>query len=176
MFDSAANVQLHKLISQFRLQSCQQVTGLVYGAGIEGCQDLKADAARSGGKVAWNGGLAAANERILGSITAMDPATGARKSQKMLDYASYSGVLSTSGGVVFTTSIDGTVYALDDTTMDVLWSFNTGTISQAPPVSYAVNGKQYVAVLTGGRVTSMLSKSPEMSGIKNQTMLVVFGL
>ena len=156
--------------------SYSPVTGLVYGAGIEGCQDVKTDEARSGGKVAWNGGLAAANERVLGSITAMDPATGQRKGQKMFDYASYSGVLSTAGGLVFTTSIDGTVYALDDKTMDVLWTFNVGTLSQAPPVSYSVNGKQYVAVVTGGRVTSMLAKSPELSGIKNSTNLVVFGL
>jgi len=49
-------------------------------------------------------------------------------------------------------------------------------LSQAPPVSYSVNGKQYVAIITGGRVTSMLAKSPELSGIKNSTNLVVFGL
>ncbi|NDA47197.1 MAG: hypothetical protein EBY21_07975 [Alphaproteobacteria bacterium] len=85
-------------------------------------------------------------------------------------------LLTTGGGLVFTTSIDGTVYALDDKSMEVLWSFNVGTLSQAPPVSYSVNGKQYVAIVTGGRVTSMLSKSPELSGIKNSTNLVVFGL
>ena len=44
------------------------------------------------------------------------------------------------------------VYALDDETLKALWSFNTGSFNSAPPMTYSVNGKQYVAVLIGGNV------------------------
>lgn len=153
-------------------------TGLSYGAGIEACSSVTADQKRSDGKIAWNGGAAATVDRELGSITAMNPASGERVKQKMLDYASYSGTLSTAGGLVFTTSVDGTIYALDDTTLDTLWSFNTGSFSSAPPMTYAVNGKQYVAVLIGGNriAKGHLTKSPELASQQNTSMLFVFGL
>ena len=53
---------------------------------------------------------------------------------------------------MFTTTVEGTVWALDDTTLKPVWSFNTGSLSSAPPMTYSVNGKQYVAVLIGGSV------------------------
>ncbi|MFO1183543.1 MAG: PQQ-binding-like beta-propeller repeat protein [Bauldia sp.] len=161
--------------------SYSQKTKFAYGAGIEACSNVTADAARSGGKQTppiWNGGSQVTADRELGSVAAMNPSTGALVKRKMLDYASYSGLISTAGGLVFTTSVDGTVYALDDTTLDILWSFNTGSISSAPPMTYSVNGKQYVAVLIGGNTIAKghLAKSPEMSNIQNTSMLYVFAL
>ncbi len=64
---------------------------------------------------------------------------------------------------MFTTTTDGTIYALDDETLKALWSFNTGSFSSAPPMTYSVNGKQYVAVLIGGNVVDaghLLDKTP----------------
>lgn len=158
--------------------SYSQKTKFAYGAGIEACSNVTTDANRSGGKVAWNGGSQATADRELGSVAAMNPVTGALVKRKMLDYASYSGLISTAGGLVFTSSVDGTVYALDDTTLDTLWSFNTGSISSAPPMTYSVNGKQYVAILIGGNTIAKghLNKSPEMSNIQNTSMLYVFAL
>ena len=79
---------------------------------------------------------------------------------------------------MFTTTIEGTVWALDDVTLKPLWSFNVGAISCAPPMTYSVNGKQYVAVLIGGQelARSMLDKSPECKDLQNTSMLYVFGL
>jgi alcohol dehydrogenase (cytochrome c) len=96
----------------------------------------------------------------------------------MLGHAVYSGVTATAGGVVFTTTAEGTVWALDDTTLKPLWSFNTGSISSAPPMTYSVSGKQYVAVLIGGSFIArdMLNKSPEYKDLQNTSMLYVFGL
>ena len=90
----------------------------------------------------------------------------------------YSGVTATAGGVVFTTTADGTVFALDDITLKPLWSFNTGSLSSAPPMTYSVNGKQYVAVLIGGNAVTrdMLNKSPGYKDVQNTSMLYVFGL
>ena len=39
--------------------------------------------------------------------------------------------------------------ALDDQTLDELWSVNVGTGFNAPPVTYAVDGKQYIAIASG---------------------------
>ncbi len=39
--------------------------------------------------------------------------------------------------------------ALDDETLEELWSFNVGTGINAPPITYEVDGKQYIAIATG---------------------------
>ncbi len=153
-------------------------THLAYGAGIEGCSNVSADASKSDGQNGWNGGAAGNADRQTGSITAMNPATGERTAQHLLDYPSYSGVLATAGGLVFTSTVEGTVLALDDTTLEPLWSFATGSFSAAPPMTYGVDGKQYVAILIGARGTprGLLNKSPEVGELQNTSMLYVFGL
>jgi len=58
-----------------------------------------------------------------------------------------------------------------------LWSFNAGTGFTAPPITYSVNGKQYVAVLVGSRQTSQtLAEFPELKTMSVASMLYVFGL
>ena len=112
------------------------------------------------------------------NVTAMDPTSGKKSAQQALSHGVYSGVTSTAGGLVFTTTVNGTVYALDDVTLKPLWSFNTGSLSSAPPMTYSVNGKQYVAVLIGGNVIArdMLNKTPGHQDVQNTSMLYVFGL
>src|SRR5262249_15051403 len=80
------------------------VTGLAYGAGSEGCETVKNDPKMSAGPVAWNGGTHAADDRVLGSITSMDPVKGGKVAQHMFDYASSSGTTATAGGLVFTST------------------------------------------------------------------------
>jgi alcohol dehydrogenase (cytochrome c) len=84
----------------------------------------------------------------------------------------------TAGGVVFTTTLDGTVWALDDATLKTLWSFNAGSLSSAPPMTYSVNGRQYVAVLIGGNQVAkdLLNKTPTFKDTQSTSMLFVFGL
>ena len=60
-----------------------------------------------------------------------------------------SGALATAGGLVFTGYTDGTFVAYDDTTLEQLWKINVGTGFNAPPMTFEVNGKQYVAILSG---------------------------
>jgi alcohol dehydrogenase (cytochrome c) len=78
--------------------------------------------------------------------------------------------------IVFLVPLSG--YALDDKTLKVLWSFNTGSLNSAPPMTYSVDGKQYVAVLIGANVVAqgMLAKAPEDKDIQNTSMLFVFSL
>jgi len=61
-----------------------------------------------------------------------------------------SGMLATSGGLVFNAENDGTVSARDAETLAPLWSFNLGMPMSAAPMSYSYNGKQYIAIIGGG--------------------------
>jgi alcohol dehydrogenase (cytochrome c) len=82
--------------------------------------------------------------------------------------------------------LDGTILALDDQTLDEVWRFNVGTGVNAAPMTYAVNGKQYLAVASGvccvrpsGQISNSLSgvrRSPELRNQSNVTVLYVFGL
>jgi alcohol dehydrogenase (cytochrome c) len=58
-----------------------------------------------------------------------------------------------------------------------VWSFNTGTGINAPAISYAVNGKQYIAVLVGARQpVNILQNLPELRNTSTASMLYVFSL
>lgn len=52
--------------------------------------------------------------------------------------------------MVFGGDIQGSAFALDDRTGQKLWSFSTGSRIASPAVSYSVNGRQYVAIGSGG--------------------------
>ena len=85
----------------------------------------------------------------------------------------------TASGLIFTALLDGTIMALDDQTLEALWSFNVGTGINAPPISYEVDGKQYIAIATGltRNQVGRLANSPETRTLaKHATMLFVFGL
>jgi alcohol dehydrogenase (cytochrome c) len=153
-------------------------THLSYGGGIEGCSNITPDPSNDASGDYWLGGKYANSEEIKGSLTAMDPSTNKKIAQLPTDHAIYSGVTSTAGGLLFTTTVDGTIWAVDDETLKPLWSFNTGSFSSAPPMTYAVNGKQYVAVLIGGSSVprDMLNKTPGYKDMQNTSMLFVFSL
>ncbi len=80
-----------------------------------------------------------------------------------MPYPNSSGVLATAGGIVVTALLDGTIMALDDQTLEELWSINVGTGIDAPPMTYAVDGKQYIAIATGltRNQVGKLAHSPE---------------
>ena len=153
-------------------------THLSYGGGLESCTTITVDPSNDASGAYWLGGVPVNAEEVKGSVTAMDPTNGKKIVQLSTDHAVASGVTATAGGLVFTTTVDGTVYALDDVTLKPLWSFNTGSFSSAPPMTYSVGGKQYVAVLIGGNVQTrdFLNKTPGLKDVQNTSMLYVFGL
>jgi alcohol dehydrogenase (cytochrome c) len=153
-------------------------THLTYGGAIEGCSNITPDPSNDASGDYWLGGKYVNAEDVKGSVTAMDPSTGKKVAQQSMDHAVYSGVTSTAGGLLFTTTTDGTIYALDDETLKPLWTFNAGSFSSAPPMTYSVNGKQYVAVLIGGNnvTRDLLNKTPSMKDLQNTSLLLVFSL
>ena len=79
-----------------------------------------------------------------GAIRALDPKTGEKKwDYRMVNYTE-SGVLSTAGDLVFAGGMEGTFVALDARTGERLWYVNLGGPNASGPISYAVDGKQYV--------------------------------
>ncbi len=78
---------------------------------------------------------------------------------------------------MFLGHLDGTFSAYDAKTLAEVWSFNTGTGINAPAISYAVNGKQYIAVLVGSRQPlNIMQNLPELKNTSTASMLYVFSL
>lgn len=84
-----------------------------------------------------------------GAIRAIDPQTGDVRWSFNLHQGSWAaGVLATAGEVVFAASKDGNLIALDARTGTDLWHYQTGAEIMSSPISYSVDGRQYIAVST----------------------------
>jgi quinohemoprotein ethanol dehydrogenase len=87
---------------------------------------------------------------VHASLKAWDPVT-----QKVVwehkypSFNDHGGVLSTAGGLVVQGSIDGHLRFFDDRTGAVLKEIDTGSALIAAPMTYTVNGVQYIAILAG---------------------------
>jgi alcohol dehydrogenase (cytochrome c) len=155
-----------------------QKTKLIYIPALTPCATLTRDSSLSNKAGDWKGGSYKQDERYETDLSAMDPLTGEIKGRVHVPFPNYSGTLSTGGSLVFTGFTDGTFAAYDDTTLQQLWKINVGTGFNAPPMTFEVDGKQYVAILSG---LSRIARSkhaliPELKEQRNQTMLFVFGL
>jgi len=84
-----------------------------------------------------------------GALRAIDPATGKIKWEWKHPSPTWSGVLSTAGGLVFTGDAEGNFIALDAATGKPLWHFQAGASVYSSPMAYAIDGKEYVAVAAG---------------------------
>ena len=88
-------------------------------------------------------------EPYLGFLKAIDPASGQVKWQFQHVGPTWSGVLSTAGGLVFTGDAEGNFIALDAASGKPLWHFQMGGAVYAAPMAFAVDGKEYVAIAAG---------------------------
>ena len=87
------------------------------------------------------------------------------------------GVLASAGGLVFQGNAKGEFNAFAADTGRKLWSFDTGIGIIAPPITYSVKGKQYVAVMAGyGGGYGVASPFTELAGIRPNGRLLVFAL
>jgi glucose dehydrogenase len=108
------------------------------------------------------------HEENWGTLTALDLRNKGRIAwQHKTDQPLVGGVLATAGGLVFTGEGGGDFSAFDAKTGAKLWSFNCGAGVNAPPVSYELDGEQYIAVAAGGS---------QIWGFRQGGAVVVFGL
>ena len=86
--------------------------------------------------------------------------------------------LTTAGGVVFAGDLDRYFRAFDVETGDILWESRLGHAAHGYPITYAVDGKQYVAVPTGLGVFRIVSASlsPEIFAPQSGNAIYVFAL
>ncbi len=104
-----------------------------------------------GGKL-WLAGAfkTIASEKQWGRLAAVNLDTGKIAWHADTDQPLIGGVLATAGGLVFTGEGNGDFDAFDAANGKKLWHYQAGAGVNAPPVSYSVNGKQYIAVAAGG--------------------------
>ncbi len=153
-------------------------TKLLYIPALSNCVTVTIDREKHNAQRGWNGGLSQTEDRWESNLTAADPLTGEVKKSVHLRYPNYSGTLATGGGVVFLALLDGTVAAYDDTTLNELWKINVGSGFSAPPMTFEVGGKQYVAIVSGPSPVAKgrLVNTPELKEQRNALVLYVFGL
>jgi PQQ-dependent dehydrogenase (methanol/ethanol family) len=86
---------------------------------------------------------------FMGEMIAWDPVKqeAVWRNKEALPYVG--GALATAGGLVFHGNTEGWFKALDQKTGKLLWKFLTGSGISAGPMTYMLDGKQYVAVVSG---------------------------
>jgi alcohol dehydrogenase (cytochrome c) len=130
--------------------------GVAYVAGAEGCISGTASKTPMDENKDYVGLPPCCTEQgrvtAHGALWALDLKTGKIMGKATFQPPTESGMLSTDGEVLFTGHMNGKFAAYDATTLKELWSFNTGTPITAPPMTYSVGGKQYIAVVAGGGV------------------------
>jgi alcohol dehydrogenase (cytochrome c) len=91
-----------------------------------------------------------ATDDVHSSIQAIDPKTGMKRwTYRINTPSTEAGVLTTASDILFSGARDGSFFALDARTGKLLWQTNLGPSVAASPMTYAVNGKQYVTIMAG---------------------------
>ncbi len=111
---------------------------------------FKADATYHAGDLfEGGGGRDLPGVEPYGVVKALDALTGKQRWEFRLHAPAMTGLMATAGGLVFGGSSEGYFYALDARTGKVLWKFMAGYQIVNNPISYAIQGKQYVATIAG---------------------------
>ncbi|HEY6896435.1 MAG TPA: PQQ-binding-like beta-propeller repeat protein [Rhodocyclaceae bacterium] len=161
-------------------------SGLWYSAGMEVCNTV------TGAKQEYDlpiNGLALGLSEITlvnppgkkadGYLAAFDPISGNVKWKKRFDLPPLSSVLTTGSGLVFSGDMRGNLFALDGDNGKELWSFHAGSGARGGPISYSVNGKQYIVIPTGlgSHAPGFLSGAfPAIKDLPGGSALIAFTL
>jgi alcohol dehydrogenase (cytochrome c) len=127
-------------------------TRLVYAANLLQPMTYHVEASKYPGGKLWLGGAfkTIPSEKQSGRLSAVNLDTGKVAWKFDTDEPLIGGVLATAGGLVFNGEANGLFRAFDAKNGKKLWEYQTGAGVNAPPVSYTVGGKQYIAVAAGG--------------------------
>jgi alcohol dehydrogenase (cytochrome c) len=93
-----------------------------------------------------------------GAVIAMDPQTGDKKWKFPMTDVTDSGILTTAADVLFTGSREGYFHALDARTGALLWKTSLGGQIDSGPMTFEVEGKQYVTVAAGHSLFTFASR------------------
>ena len=87
-----------------------------------------------------------------GEVKAIDPKTGEQKWAFKMNDVTDAGVLTTASDVLFTGNREGFFFVLDARNGNLLWKLNAGGQASSTPITYSVDGKQYVSMSCGRAV------------------------
>lgn len=149
------------------IESCNQIDNQPVAAGDHKYRDW------------FTGGGPKQFQPITGSVTAVDVTTGKVVAKQETTYPMLGGVLATAGDLVFVGYPEGAFVALDAETLKELWRFETGGGINAPPITYKVDGKQYVALtvgLGGAWPKWFMDGTKGLEKIKHGATLFIFAL
>lgn len=132
-----------------------QQTGLFYVTSFDGEQEFfKRDEDYEEGE-RFTGGGGRYNQPMdafHSSIRAINPATAEIVWEFPIMPRSSAGITTTAGGIVFTGSADGYFFALDAASGEELWHISLGARVHAAPMTYAIDGQQFVTIASGNVV------------------------
>jgi alcohol dehydrogenase (cytochrome c) len=155
-------------------------TGLAYVPVINNCAKFTSGKAfYIKGQPYWGSSLTLIDNQASGSFKAIDVKTGKAKWDVATRSPMVAGVLATGGGVVFTGDAEGFFTAYDAEDGKVLWSFQCGSGHHASPITYTLEGRQYLAVCCGwgGWVAGFAGDgAPWLKNARRGNTLFVFAL
>ena len=113
---------------------------------------------------AYKGGALPKRGNGTGVLSAVDVDTGNVRWKAQVPYPAQGGALITATGLVFTSDLGGSVYALDVATGKELWKTNTGSSICAPFSTYMLDGDQYLTILVGQAGNQQTANLPATHG------------
>jgi alcohol dehydrogenase (cytochrome c) len=129
-------------------------TGMIYVPVIESCMSFRKGIVVFIEGVPYVGGQPQRVDTLAGKsyghLAAIDVATGETAWDYRDPESMMGGVLTTAGGVVITGNARGHVLGFDAETGEEVWRFNTGSGIRSHPIAYAIDGRVFVAVGSGG--------------------------
>jgi PQQ-dependent dehydrogenase (methanol/ethanol family) len=127
------------------------------------------------GPQSWVAGRAVMDALVYGELVAWDPIKNERAWTVRHPKPSNGGTLSTAGNLVFQGTWDGVFSAYDAANGDQLWQYQSDSAILAGPITYELDGNQYVAVAQGSGGVVMLTIGDEVrKNTVNQNRLLVF--
>ena len=145
--------------------SFNPATGLLYIVVLEQCDVFTSSSKKPEPKKNFSGGGAGPKPKDLGQffLRAFDPKTGKRVWEYPMTgpAESWAGTVSTAGGVIFFGDDDGQLVAVDAKAGKHLWHYQMGEGLNASPISYAVGGKQFVAIASQTAIFSFGLHTPQ---------------
>jgi quinohemoprotein ethanol dehydrogenase len=117
-------------------------------------------------------------DTVRGTIVAWDPVAGKTRWEVEHTGPWNGGMLSTGGNLLFQGNADGELVAYRADNGEELWSFDAQTGIVAPPITYRIDGEQYVAIVAGwgGSLALVGGGALKAGAIANRSRLLVFKL
>lgn len=143
-------------------------TRAVYVSGIDYCgiyhrATPSAAATHQAGGPDLGGSVVPATATATGTFTAIDVTTGAVRWQRAM-LAPMLGGATAAGGLVFAGAVNGVMYAFDAATGQLRWHRDLSAGFGSAPVVYAIGGREYLAVVSGGAAIAAINQLGPVGG------------